>query len=133
MTDPEPATPDAAAPPGPQLARAVERLVNRVAPWTPARWAAPVRSPADTTPAGHPPAGGAPVSRAAAAHALVQRLADLGAGVEGRPLHPVPRLDSDLALPDQLTVVTVDLLAADAPAPVLTEALAAVRACPLDH
>jgi hypothetical protein len=42
-------------------------------------------------------------------HGLIQRLADLGAGLEGRPVQPVPRLDNDLALPDQLAVMVGDL------------------------
>jgi len=90
-----------------QLARAVQRLVDRVSHWTPERWNA---------------SGAAPHL-----HGLVQRVADLAAGVEGMPARPVPRLDSDLALPDQLKVVTVDLLAAEPPAPVLADALDAVR------
>jgi len=90
-----------------QLARAVERLIDRVSHWTPERWSA---------------SGAAPRM-----HALVQRIADLAAGVEGMPGSPVPRLDSDLALPDQLKVVTVDLLAARPAAPVLADALTAVH------
>jgi hypothetical protein len=110
VSTPDPAIPGevGAGVTGHQLARAVEQLVNQVAHWTPARW---TRS-----------------GSAVAVHALVQRLADLDAAVEGLATHRVPRLDSDLALPDQLKVVTVDLLAADPPAPVLAEALAAVRA-----
>jgi hypothetical protein len=45
-------------------------------------------------------------------HALVQELADTGARAEHRPPRDVPRLDNDLALPDQLRVVTADLVAA---------------------
>ena len=44
--------------------------------------------------------------------ALVQQLADLAADAEGEPPRAVPRLDNDLALPDQLRVVAADLLAA---------------------
>jgi hypothetical protein len=90
-----------------QLARAVQRLVDRVSHWTPERWAA---------------SGAAPRM-----HALVQRVADLAATAEGGPSRQVPRLDSDLALPDQLKVVTVDLLAAQPTAPVFADALTAVR------
>jgi hypothetical protein len=90
-----------------QLARAVERLVDRVSHWTPERWAR---------------TGAAPRM-----HALVQHVADLAASAEGGPSRPVPRLDSDLALPDQLKVVTVDLLAAQPATPVLADALHAVR------
>jgi hypothetical protein len=80
------------------LELAVSRLVDQVAHWTPARWSKPAASVAGT--------------RAEAVHALVQRLADAAAGAEGQPRRPVPRLTNDLALPDQLRVVTADLLAA---------------------
>jgi hypothetical protein len=74
------------------LTRAVGLLVRQVGHWTPERWA---RS-------GH----------ADRTHALVQRLADRAADAEGQPRRPVPRLPSDLALPDQLKVVAADLVAA---------------------
>ena len=61
-------------------------------------------------------------------HGLVQRLADAGAEVEGRPTRPVPRLASDLALPDQIRVVAADLRAAGAAEPALVAATEAVRA-----
>jgi hypothetical protein len=57
-------------------------------------------------------------TRAEVMHALVQRVADLAAAAEGQPRRRVPRLDSDLALPDQLRVVAADLAAAR-PAPTL--------------
>ncbi|HWB35761.1 MAG TPA: hypothetical protein VHA75_07035 [Rugosimonospora sp.] len=85
----------------------MDQLVNQVAHWTPARWAA----------------GGA----GDRVHALAQRLADLGADAEQREHRPVPRLDSDLALPDQVRVLAADLLAADPPPGVLAAALDAVR------
>jgi hypothetical protein len=44
--------------------------------------------------------------------ALVQELADAGAAAEQRLSREVPRLDNDLALPDQLRVVAADLIAA---------------------
>jgi hypothetical protein len=40
---------------------------------------------------------------------LVQRLADRCADAESLPVRAVPRLDNDLALPDQLRVVVADL------------------------
>ncbi|WP_081687525.1 hypothetical protein [Glycomyces tenuis] len=43
-------------------------------------------------------------------HALVQALADVCAEAEGEPRRPVPRLASDLHLPEQLQVVGLDLL-----------------------
>jgi len=78
-----------------QLAAAVRKLVGQVAHWTSPRWAA---SGASGLPA-----------RAVLMHDLVQWLADRSAEAEGRPALPVPRLDNDLALPDQLRVVAADL------------------------
>jgi hypothetical protein len=52
----------------------------------------------------------------------VQQLADLLAAAEHRPPRRVPRLDNDLALPDQLQVMVADLLDADVPAETLAEA-----------
>jgi len=101
-----------------QLVRAVDRLVDHVGHWTQARWAAPAGRPAR--------AGGGDRSRADLVHALAQRLADLEAEVTGRPRRPVPRLANDLALPDQVRVMTLDLVAA-APGPaVLAAAVDAV-------
>lgn len=56
--------------------------------------------------------GPAGVPRADLLHGLVQEVADLAADAEGQPRRPVPRLDNDLALPDQLRVVAADLVAA---------------------
>ncbi|HET8681170.1 MAG TPA: hypothetical protein VFM54_04775 [Micromonosporaceae bacterium] len=88
--------------------RELEVLRNRVSHWGQPRW----------------------VGRADTVYGLVQRIADLAADAEGEPRRPVPRLDSDLALVDQLRVVTADLLAAGPAAHVLASAaadLAAVR------
>jgi hypothetical protein len=95
------------------LDRAVDRLVNHVSHWTPSRWAASSASGAG--------------SRADVMYALVQRLADLGADVEGQPRRPVPRLDNDLALPDQLRVVAADL-GATGDVEAIREAIALIRA-----
>jgi hypothetical protein len=95
-----------------QLVRAVDRLVNHVGHWSPARWTV-------TVPEGDR-------SRADVVHALAQRLADLEADVTGRPDRPVPRLTNDLALPDQVRVMTLDLVLAGAGPAVLTAALDAV-------
>lgn len=95
-----------------QLVRAVDRLADQVGHWTPARWAQP--------------AGEGTRTRAEVVHALAQRLADLEAAVTGRPVLPVPRLPNDLALPDQVRVMVLDLLAARPDAPVLASALDAV-------
>lgn len=78
-----------------QLSVAVRKLVGQVAHWTPSRWTA---------------SSALGASRADVMHALVQWLADRSAEAEGRPPIPVPRLDNDLALPDQLCVVSADLL-----------------------
>ena len=102
-----------------RLSVAADRLVNRVGHWTPARWAAP----AGLT-------EGAPV-RADIMFGLVQTLADLAAGAEKRPSRPVPRLDNDLALPDQLRVMVNDLLAAPVPPPVLQAATTRITTTPL--
>jgi hypothetical protein len=98
---------------GDQLVRAVDRLVNQVGHWTPARWAVPTTSTGDR-------------SRAEVVHALAQRLADLEADVTGRPEHPVPRLANDLALPDQVRVMTLDLVMAGPGPAVLAAAINAV-------
>jgi hypothetical protein len=93
-----------------ELVRIVELLVNQVGHWTPPRWTVPA------TPGGP--------TRADLVHGLVQRLADLAADAEGEPRRPVPRLDSDLTLPDQLRVVTADLVVTSA-SDMLTHAAAA--------
>jgi hypothetical protein len=93
-----------------QLVRAVDRLAEQVGHWTPARWSQP--------------AGEA--TRAELLHALAQRLADLDASVTGRPVLPVPRLPNDLALPDQVRGMVLDLIAAHPDPSVLSAALDAV-------
>jgi hypothetical protein len=85
-----------------ELIRAVDLLVRQVGHWTPERWA---RS-----------------GRVDRMHALVQRLADRAADAEGEPRRPVPRLPSDLALPDQLRVIAADLVAAQPSPTVLADA-----------
>lgn len=74
------------------LDREARSLVLRLRVWTPQRWAA-------ASPVG--------ASRAEVAHHLAQALADL----EGAAPVPVPRLDNDLALPDQVAVTAADLVA----------------------
>ena len=92
------------------LASSVERLHTQVSHWERARWSRPA------------PAG----TKADLMYALVQRLADLAADAEHRPRRPVPR-EHDMVLPDQLRVMSDDLLAADPPAAVLAAATAAVE------
>jgi hypothetical protein len=97
-----------------ELVRTLDRLVDHIGQWTPSRWAASTSSGAG--------------SRAEAVHALVQRLADLEAAATGRADRPVPRLENDLVLPDQVRVMARDLLAADPTPEVTAEALEAVAA-----
>ena len=82
------------------LRRESASLVQRLRLWTPQRWAAQ-----------HPPYG----TRADVARHLAQALADAAAELEGQPLRALPRLDSDLALPDQLAVTADDLARAGPP------------------
>ena len=96
-----------------ELASALARLVDRASHWTPPRWAASSRSGR---------------SRADVMYDLVQQIADRVADAEGQPRRVVPRLNNDLALPDQLRVVAADLLAAEADAAVLADAAAVVTA-----
>ncbi|MGC4876188.1 hypothetical protein ACLQ26_07995 [Micromonospora sp. DT43] len=97
-----------------ELERTVQLLVRQVGHWEQPRWAA-----AATT-------GNVP--RADLVHRLVQEIANLAADAEGQPRRTVPRLNNDLALPDQVRVVTADLLAAGADAEVLARAAAEVTA-----
>lgn len=62
------------------------------------------------------------VSKGDLLYALVQRLADLAADAEGEPRRVVPRLESDTALPHQLSVLVNDLAAAGSPAALATGA-----------
>lgn len=75
------------------LDREARSLVQRLRVWTPPRWAAAVRPG---------------LSRADVAHHLAQALADLAGEAPVR----LPRLDADLALPDQLAVTAHDLVRA---------------------
>ena len=84
----------------------VDRLLNQVRHWGPARWRP---------------------SRSDFVYGLVQRLADLGADAEDRPRRTVPRV-GDLALPDQLRVMADDLLAAAPPDEVIRQATDEVNA-----
>ena len=125
------------------LSAAADRFVARVAHWSPARWARPaVHRLLDGAGDGGAVDGGAidvravdggagdggAVSRADVVFSLVQRLADLVATAEGRAPRPVPRLDNDLALTDQVRVMVADLLVADPPAEVLHAAATSVDA-----
>jgi hypothetical protein len=99
------------------FAISVERLLNQVGHWEQSRWWAPARAGArSSVPAGSPiaardlPAVSRP-TKGDSVHTLVQRLADLAADAEGNPRRPVPR-PGDLALPDQLRVMSDDLIAA---------------------
>jgi len=83
-----------------QLVHRVDQLTDHVGHWSPSRWKQ-ASALGDR-------------SRADVVHALVQQLADLEAELTGRPTRAVPRLDNDLALPDQVRVMALDLLAAHA-------------------
>jgi hypothetical protein len=91
-----------------ELRTAVDRLIGQVMYWTPPRWRAA--------------SGVFGRTRADLVHDLVQRIADLAADAEGQPRRTVPRLENDLALPDQLVVVTRDLLRASPEQPTMTVA-----------
>ena len=80
------------------LRRESRSLVQRLRLWTPARYAAAA-----------PPWG----TRGDLVHHLAQDLADLAADAEGLPRRPLPRLDSDLGLADQLAVTADDLVRAE--------------------
>ena len=73
--------------------REARSLVERLRLWTPQRWAAAA-----------PPYG----TRADLAHHLAQSFVTAA----GETTTPLPRLDSDLALPDQLAVTADDLVRA---------------------
>jgi len=97
------------AEPGDLLRRESRSLVQRLRLWTPARWAAAA------------PSHG---SRADLVHHLAQAFADLAADAEAAPRRQLPRLESDLALADQLAVTADDLVRAGAPAATLRPATA---------
>lgn len=73
------------------LAREARSLVERLRLWTPERWAAAA-----------PPYG----TRGDLAHHLAQSFV----AAAGETALPLPRLDSDLVLPDQLAVTADDLV-----------------------
>ncbi|MEV4757451.1 hypothetical protein AB0J86_20370 [Micromonospora sp. NPDC049559] len=97
-----------------ELSRAVDLFVRQVGHWTAPRWGAQAAT--------------GNTARADLVHRLVQRIANLAADAEGEPRRTVPRLDNDLALPDQLRVVAADLVAAGAPEEALAAATAEIAA-----
>ncbi|MGW3601327.1 MULTISPECIES: hypothetical protein [unclassified Micromonospora] len=97
-----------------ELDQAVRLLVRQVGHWEQPRWAAVATT--------------GNMSRADLVHRLVQEIANLAADAEGEPRRVVPRLDNDLALPDQVRVVVADLVAAGPGAEVLARAAAEVTA-----
>jgi hypothetical protein len=94
-----------------ELAAGVERLLHQVGHWETGRWDTAVR--------------GGDGSRADQVRALVQQLADLGAEAEGNPHREVPHAGA-MTLPDQIRVLTDDLLTADPTEAVLSRAVEAV-------
>ncbi|AGL14616.1 hypothetical protein [Actinoplanes sp. N902-109] len=91
------------------LETAVQRLLAQVGHWETGRWAV----------------GAGTGTRGDLVYALVQRLADHGAEAEQRPRRIVPR-EPDMILPDQLKVMTADLLAAGPTTELVDRALADV-------
>jgi hypothetical protein len=91
------------------LRRETASLVQRLRLWTPQRWAA--QAPPYAT-------------RADLVFHLAQALADADAELEGEPRRALPRLDTDLALPDQLAVTADDFARAGPPANVARRATA---------
>jgi hypothetical protein len=77
------------------LAKEARSLVERLRLWTPERWSASSGRTA-------PPYG----TRGDLVHHLAQSYVDAA----GETDQPLPRLDSDLALPDQLAVTADDLV-----------------------
>ena len=113
-----PMLPDARSPdrPAALLNREAASFVRRLRLWTPARWAAQI-------PTGRYDPEGTALTRADLVHHLVQVFADVAAAGEQAPRRTVPRLASDLVLPDQLAVIAADLVRTgppDAVARVLT-------------
>ncbi len=96
------------------LGRTVDLLVRQVSHWEAPRWKTPSATGVET--------------RGDAVHRLIQRLADMCADAEGRVRMPVPRLENDTALPDQLRVIAADLVAAGPAPEVLVVAAADVAA-----
>ena len=105
----EPWPRDRADAPADVLRRESRSLVQRLRLWTPARYAAAV-----------PPWG----TRGDLVRHLAQACADAAAHLEGGPRRTVPRLDSDLALADQLAVTSDDVVRAE-PDEALARALTA--------
>ncbi len=105
-------------PPVDPLARALQRLDDRIRRWSPARWQAPVRSR---------PGQEELVLRAQLAYELAATLAELAreAG-NGAPDRPPPQLPA-YALADQLTVLGREVLDAPEAARVQDRARAAVE------
>ena len=84
--------------------------MQRLRLWTPARYAAAAPAWCDSAwcDPGRPDA--VPATRGDLVHHLAQWCADRAADLDGRPSRPVPRLDSDLGLADQLAVTSDDLV-----------------------
>ncbi|HUR14628.1 MAG TPA: hypothetical protein VM097_09080 [Mycobacteriales bacterium] len=91
------------------LDKELATLVQRLRLWAPARWAAAC-----------PPWG----TRADAARHLAQWCADRAAELEGAPLRALPRLAPDLLVADQLAVTGTDLLRAEPPPALVSDAVA---------
>ena len=91
-----------------ELAGSVRRVADRLRSLSDIRLARPITQSAQSAQPAQP---AQEPSRADAAHALAQLMADRAAKLEGGPGHPVPRLH-DLAVGDQVAVTGRDLVAA---------------------
>ena len=98
-----------------ELRRETDLLIRQVGHWGQPRWNSMARNSGTR-------------SKADVVHGLIQRLADRCADVEAQPRRAVPRLDNDLALIDQLRVMTNDLVDTDAPTGTLSDARADIAA-----
>jgi hypothetical protein len=107
------------------LRASLVRIIGRISYWTPSRWRSSVVPSANSgallladfdSVSAIPAAVTEPgVTRAELVQALVQQIADLGAAAENRAHRLVPVAVNPVVLPDQLQVVTTDLLAVGNP------------------
>ena len=91
------------------LRKEVGSMVERLRRWTPSRWAV-AAAPWGT--------------RAELGHHLAQVFADAAADLEREQRRPLPRLEHDLLVPDQLAVTGDDLVRAGPPETACRDAVA---------
>jgi hypothetical protein len=102
------------------LLEQADRLRAATLGWGDSRWATPPRALPGRV-------GATAATRGDVLFHLVQALADLSAAAEHRSGRAVPRLDSDLGLPDQLRVMVHDLVAAAPADDIVAAAMAELR------